>query len=229
MKSVNTFIVHLQVLPHFLLILSLSVHPYPPFCLPPNLLSVFPRPIQGHRAHRTYKDYTRECERAIYFVWSPTDLWARGQSPFLYVQRQISSSPAHGIDNHKDKKQIRSVHPSRFLYSIITNRSHSAIHFKATKPCVFSTSTICLFLTDASKLRGYTEVDLSCTSCFLSRRRMQVLWTVKLLYKTLFPSRPLDELDKLGSGEPQWTTSRCWRVHQKIYNMYFLGLSESKD
>ncbi len=140
---------HLQVLLHFLLILSLSVHPYPPFYLPPNLLSVFARPIQGHKAHRTYKDYTRECERAIYFVWSTTDLRARGQSPFLPVQRQISSSPAHGKYSHKDKKQIRSVHPSLFLSAIITNRSHCAIHFKATKPCVFSTSTILLFLTDA--------------------------------------------------------------------------------
>lgn len=32
------------------------------------ILSIFPRPIQGHKAPRTYKDYTRECERAIYFV-----------------------------------------------------------------------------------------------------------------------------------------------------------------
>lgn len=113
------------------------------------ILSIFPRPIQGHKAPRTYKDYTRECERAIYFVWSTTDLWARGQSPFLYVLRQISSSPAHGKDNHKDKNQIRSVHPSLFLYSIITNRSHGAIHFKATKPCVFFHVHDTLFLTDA--------------------------------------------------------------------------------
>ncbi len=136
--------------------------PYPPFYLPPDLLSVFARPIQGHKAHRTYKDYTRECEQAIYFVWSTTDLRARGQSPFLPVQRQISSSPAHGKYSHKDKKQIRSVHPSLFLYAIITNRSHCAIHFKATKPCIFSTSTILLcFSQTPSKLWGYTEADLS--------------------------------------------------------------------
>lgn len=129
----------------------------PPFPAPlpiSSILSVFPRPIQGHKAHRTYKDYTRECEWAIYFLRSTTDLWAWGQSPFLCIQRQISSSSAHGKDNHKDKNQIRSVNPSLFLYSIITNRSHGAIHFKATKPCVFF--RLC-FSQSPSKLWGYTE------------------------------------------------------------------------
>lgn len=117
----------------------------PPFPAPlpiSSILPVFPRPTQGHKAHRTYKDYTRECERAIYFLRSTTDLWAWGQSPFLCKQRQISSSPAHGKDNHKDKNQIRSVNPSLLLDSIITNRSHGAIHFKATKPCVFFPASV---------------------------------------------------------------------------------------
>lgn len=75
MKSVNIYIDNLPFIFGFCLIFfSYCLYPYIPTPilsapLPIScILSIFPRPIQGHKAPRTYKDYTRECERAIYFV-----------------------------------------------------------------------------------------------------------------------------------------------------------------
>ncbi len=146
---------------------------------------------------------------------------------FFPVQRQISSSLAHGKDSLKDKKQIRSSHPSLFLYAIITNRSHGAIHFKATKPCVFSTSAILLcFSQTPSKLWGYTEADIS-HHVMLSFKKQNggkqgeeigLKWTHwNCCIKLHFPADLWRSEIHWGLATPHWTANGCCMVHQEMY------------